>query len=164
MNITNHRNLAAGMAWLTLASGPASADSNDEVLAVIDEFFAAMTARDVERMAAVISEDGRIYGYRESADGLRIIRPSHAAYLEGLAQQEAVPVERYWEPTVLIHGRLATVWTPYDFHSDGQFSHCGINNFSLLKTGDGWVITGVVFSIETEDCEPSPLGPLGEAP
>ena len=164
MDFANHRILAAGMAWLTLASNPASADVEDEVLAVIDEFFAAMTARDAERMAAVISEDGRIYGYRESADGLQIIRPSHAAYLEGLERAETVPVERYWEPTVLVHDRLATVWTPYDFHSGGQFSHCGINNFSLLKTGDGWLITGVVFSIEIEDCEPSPLGPLGETP
>jgi hypothetical protein len=29
-----------------------------------------------------------------------------------------------------------------------------------LKTDDGWVITGVVFSIKTDDCAESPLGPF----
>ena len=70
-------------------------------------------------------------------------------------------VERFWEPRVMVYGRLATVWTPYDFHVDGAFSHCGINNFSMLQTDDGWKITGVVFSIEVENCEESPLGPFG---
>lgn len=150
--------------WLMLVQPTAAVwaqtDAEAEVLAVIDEFFSAMTARDVERMASLMTEDGIIYGYRETPEGLRILRPTHAAYLEGLATRESVPVERYWDPQVMVEERLATVWTPYDFHSDGVFSHCGTNNFSLLKTDDGWVITGVVFSIKTDDCAESPLGPF----
>lgn len=159
----------AGLALVLFLQVSSAAADNDtdaraEVLAVIDEFFAAMTARDVERLASIMTEDGIIYGYRETPEGLRIVRPKHADYLEGLANRQAVPVERYWEPEVMVHDRLATVWTPYDFYSDGVFSHCGVNNFSMLKTDSGWVIAGVVFSIQTADCPESPLGAFGARP
>lgn len=146
------------LAVMTAAS-PALADDEADIIAVIDKFFAAMKVRDAATMRTLMTEDGIIYGYRETADGLRISRPTHQAYLDNLASGTGVPVERYWDPTVMIHDRLATVWTPYDFHNDGVFSHCGLNNFSFLKTDEGWVIAGVVFSIKTEGCDKSPPGP-----
>ena len=65
---------------------------------------------------------------------------------------------------VLEHDRMATVWTPYDFYLNGEFHHCGTNSFSLIRDESGWRIAGVVYSIETETCEPSPLGPPEFAP
>ena len=144
--------------WSVAAAADAPAD-RAAVLDVITRFFEAMTARDVAAMASMMSEDGIIYGYREGDDGLQVIRRPHAAYLESLAGGQGRIVERFWDPQVMVHDRLATAWTPYDFHVDGEFSHCGVNNFSLLKTDAGWIITGVVFSIEA-DCGPSPLGPF----
>jgi len=139
----------------------AADDSEDRaaIIDIIDRFFKAMTARDVATMASMMSEDGIIYGYRDGDEGLQIIRRPHAAYLESLAGGQGRIVERFWNPQVMVHDRLATAWTPYDFHVDGKFSHCGINNFSLLATDVGWIITGVVFSIEA-DCGQSPLGPF----
>lgn len=136
------------------------ATDKDVVIQTIDEFFAAMTARNVETMRTLMTPDGVLYGYRETPDGLRIARPTHAAYLENLASGDTTLVERYWDPEVMVYGRLATAWTPYDLHVDGVFSHCGVNNFSFLRTDEGWVITGVVFSIEVETCKESPLGPF----
>jgi hypothetical protein len=130
------------------------------VIQVIDNFFAAMTARDVEKMRSLMTPDGILYGYRETPEGLQIARPTHNAYLESLGSGAGTLVERYWDPEIMLYGRLATVWTPYDFHVDGNFSHCGVNNFSMLRTDTGWVITGVVFSMEGDNCEVSPLGPF----
>jgi len=153
--------LALTLIVLPLAAASANeADDRKAVIAVIDAFFAGMTAKDIDSMKKIMTDDGFLYGYRETAEGLSVFNPTHASYLENLATRESVPVERYWDPTVMLHDRLATVWTPYDFHSDGVFSHCGVNNFSMVKTDDGWKITGVVFSMESDGCEPSPLGPL----
>jgi hypothetical protein len=152
-------------ALLCLLSGALAAnEANDReaVIQLIADFFAAMTARDVDRMQTLMTEDGIIYGYRETPEGLQIIRPTHAEYLENLASGEGRVVERFWNPEVMLEDRLATVWTRFDLHRDGVFSHCGINNFSMLNTDSGWVITGVVFSIEVENCAPSPLGPFRE--
>lgn len=142
------------------AIGDEAAD-RQAVIEVVVDFFEAMTARDVERMRAMMTEDGMIYGYREGEDGTTVIRRPHREYLEGLATGEGRIVERFWDPEVMTYGRLATVWTPYDFYADGEFSHCGLNNFSMLRTDERWMITGVVFSIEAE-CEASPLGPFTE--
>jgi len=136
-----------------------AASDREAVIGIIDAFFESMTDRDVERMRTLMTPDGVLYGYRETDEGLQIIRPTHGEYLENLANGEGRPVERYWDPEIMVSGRLATIWTPYDFHVDGQFSHCGINNFSMLKTDAGWVITGVVFSIQSDNCPDSPLGP-----
>ena len=130
----------------------------DAVVQVITNFFHAMTMRDVDAMRALMTEDGMIYGYREGDDGLQVIRRPHAEYLAGLEAGEGQLLERFWKPEVMVYGRLATAWTPYDFYANGSFSHCGVNNFSLLRTDERWVIAGVVFSIEA-DCGESPLGP-----
>lgn len=147
---------------LAVAPGTLADEAGDReaVIQVVVDFFEALTARDVERMSALLTSDGMIYGYREGADGTSIIRRSNNEYMEGLKTGEGHLVERFWDPEVMIYERLATVYTPYDFHIDGQFSHCGVNNFSMLRTDEGWVITGVVFSIAAEGCDESPLGPF----
>lgn len=144
---------------------PAGADEaaeRDQLVALVQAFFDAMTDRDTDRMRSLLTTDGIFYGYRESGDGLSIIQSAHQTYVDNLAAGEQRLVERFWDPEVLLHDRIAVVWTPYDLYIDGVFSHCGIDNFSFLKTDDGWKITGIVFSMETENCPPSPLGPLQE--
>lgn len=146
---------------LTLSTAVADeADDRAAVMDVIEAFFAGMTAKDTESMQKIMTEDGILYGYRETAEGVVVFNPTHSAYLENLAAREGIPVERIWEPEIMLHDRIAVVWTPYDFHSDGVFSHCGMNSFSMLKMDDGWKITGVVFSVQPENCEESPLGPF----
>ena len=146
------------MAFTTAAADEAA--DRAAVMFVIESFFGSMTEKDITSMQKIMTEDGILYGYRESAEGLSFFNVTHAAYLEGLATRQGVPVERIWNPKIDLHDRIAIVWTPYDFHSDGVFSHCGMNTFSLLNGDDGWKITGVVFSVKTDNCEDSPLGPF----
>lgn len=49
-------------------------------------------------------------------------------------------------------GLLATVWTPYSFYINGNLSHCGTNNFQLLKTENGWKIFSIVDTRKREGC------------
>jgi ketosteroid isomerase-like protein len=139
------------------------ADETDDRVAVVqrlDDFFEALSDSDVERMRAMMTPDGVLFGYRETPEGLQVIRRTHTEFLDSLANSETRMVERIWNPEVMLEGRLATVWTPYDVYRDGIFSHCGTNNFSMLKTDDGWIIAGVVYSMQVDDCGESPLGPF----
>ena len=147
----------------TICFGSALADEAEDRAAVVDmvqAFFDAMTARDADAMKSLLTSDGIIYGYREGPDGLVVMRPTHESYADGLREPGPELIERFWDPTVLLHSRMAAVWTPYDLFVDGEFSHCGIDNFNFLKTDDGWKITGIVFSMERDNCPESPLGPL----
>ena len=67
-------------------------------------------------------------------------------------------LERMWDPTVLIDGDIATVWTRYDFWLDGKFSHGGTDVVVLLRTDDGWKIASFAWTSEP-DATDSPLGP-----
>jgi len=41
---------------------------------------------------------------------------------------------------VHVDGMLASVWTPYQFYFDGNFSHCGANSFQLVYARGQWKI------------------------
>ena len=68
-----------------------------------------------------------------------------------------------WDPMVQVQDRVAMVWAPYDFHLDGEFSHCGIDVFTLLKGAEGWQVTSITYNVVREGCPPSPLGSPGRS-
>ena len=96
-------------------------------------------------------------------DGKQMARTNSAKdFLKDLKKGKQKWVERIWDPVVTIQGEVAAVQAPYDFHSNGQFSHCGKEVFNLLKTADGWKISSITYDVQTEGCDPSPLGPVKE--
>ncbi len=134
------------------------ADDSQPIDAV-NTFFEAMAGNNAELAATVMIWDGQLYGYVESAEGLRLVRTSADQFIEGMANRHDSLLERIWDVKVLQDGRLAVAWTPYDFFLNREFHHCGTNIFSLIRTDDGWKIAGATYSMETETCEDSPLGP-----
>ena len=144
-----------------VAAGADTAVSEEEraVLETVQLFFDAMANGDVDRTRDVMLAEGRFFSIREE-DGVQAVRSfTNQEYLEGLADRVENVLERMWEPTVRIHGGIATVWTPYDFYLDGEFHHCGIDAFDLLNDGTGWKIAGGVYTVEVSGCPESPLGP-----
>jgi hypothetical protein len=131
------------------------------VLSTMERMFAAMATRDVDGYAATLLPEGRFSRHRigEAATGpLRMV--TNAQDIVEFRAATGRWDERFWNPVVLVHPPLAVVWTPYDFHVDGRFSHCGIDNFQFFKTESGWKLTNASWTIQREGCEPSPLGPL----
>lgn len=151
--------LSAASLLTPISAQEPSASERQAVLAVVQTFFDAMAAQDVASMTRIVIPEGRFFAMREQ-DGKPTVRTfTNAEYLEGLAARKQKVRERMWNPEVRIRGRIASVWTPYDFWTDGKFSHCGIDAFDLIKTDDQWRIAGGTFTVEVK-CEPSPLGPL----
>lgn len=135
-------------------------DDETAVLMAVQQFFETMTARDSAGARAVLDPAGDFVSVRWSDDGERIVRrSSNETYLDGLDGQPETYLERMWEPEIRVHGPIATVWSRYDFHVDGQFSHCGVDAFQLLLTEAGWTITGGTYTVERAGCPESPLGP-----
>ena len=131
----------------------------EAVLTVVQAFFDTMTAKDVEGARKVLMPQGRFHAMdmRKPKSDPRGF--SNEEYFAQLQAMKEVPRERIWNPEVRVHGLIATVWAPYDFWRDAKFSHCGIDAFDLIKTGEGWKIAGGAYTLEAK-CEPSPLGPL----
>ena len=134
--------------------------AQDSVVATVQEFFRAMTANDTAAMARVLKKDGQYYGTRQGSDSLMVFRVANAAYIEGMPRSRDTMVERIWNPVVQVHGPIAAVWAPYDIYRNGEFVHCGVDAFHLIRTPRGWQIAAILFTMEPTGCAPSPLGPL----
>src|ERR1700760_4220580 len=61
-------------------------------------------------------------------DGTSAATP-YEKFVERMGASKDTWLERIWNPKVLEHGEIAIVWAEYDFHRNGQFSHCGVDSF-----------------------------------
>lgn len=154
----------AAMVLLTASAsfGQSKASENEEkkaILAVIDWFFQAMTARDAAAYEKTLVPEGRVFAFQVAKEKNSMWTRLNSDDVASLSKGKEVLVERIWDPEVKIRGPIANVWTPYDFWIDGKFSHCGIDSFDLVKVDGQWKISGILYTVEME-CKPSPLGPL----
>lgn len=141
----------------TVAAQTGPADQR-EVVAAVQTLFDAMATCDAAAARAVSLPEGRLYRVQPgaAADPRSSTFEEFNTQLAGCTRRM---LERMWTPQVRVHKGIASLWAPYDFWLDGAFSHCGIDSFDLVKTADGWKITGGIYTVEREGCTPSPLGP-----
>lgn len=151
--------LLAALCVLAPARTHAQSDSA-AVVAAAQQLLDAINTRDVALAKSVLAAGAQFAAVRVTAAGqapARIV--SDTAFFRQISTGSTKQLERMWSPIVRVRGAIADVWTPYDFHIDGTFSHCGIDTFTLLKTAAGWKIVGIAYTVEPTGCAPSPLGP-----
>ena len=157
------RQVSRALAVISFAvAAPLQAQSTprDSVVAVVQEFFRAMTANDSAAAARTMHPDAPMFVLGTRGDSTVLSQSTAARFLSSLVTSKRTLVERMWEPTVMVHGPIASVWAPYDFHIDGTFSHCGVDAFSLARANGAWRIVSITYTVERTGCAPSPLGPL----
>jgi hypothetical protein len=133
-----------------LASPLFSQENEKAVLQTVDLLFEAIHKRDTSLASSILHPDGRFVAMTENG---RYIAMSHKEYIHNLAKGKGKAVERYWDAEVHIRGHIATVWAPYDFYVNDQFSHCGIDALDLVKIEGKWIIVGGIFTVEKNSCE-----------
>ncbi|MDA1306312.1 MAG: nuclear transport factor 2 family protein [Acidobacteria bacterium] len=149
--------LIASVLAVNAASSPRQEGQQDTekkaVLAVVQRFFDTMSTRDTAGARETLIIEGQFASIRDGVDQPVARMTPLTTYLEGLKAGGRLQKERIWDSTVMTHGRIAMVWTAYDFYNDDELSHCGIDVFSLLKTAEGWKIAGVTYTVEPLGCE-----------
>jgi len=157
--------LRAGLALLATALAvPAAAQeapgAREQVLALVDSALAAINRNDPIAFTDLMLEEA-IQFRAFVVDGVPRYRAITRAEERAMRDDQPV-VERGFRPEVRISGTLATVWLPYDFYLDGKWSHCGVDQFTLVRTAAGWRIATMSWTIEQPPaCEPHPDGPPG---
>ena len=137
--------------------------SNDRavILETVQKFFDSIEFRDKQLLESILVPNSLNISARELDDGeAQFNVMSYDEVVTALTRPGRNAKERSWDETVLIQGNIAVVWTPYDFHVDGVFSHCGIDSFQLIKQDGQWLISNSSWTLETENCPASPLGPI----
>jgi hypothetical protein len=139
----------AALLVLVSATGVAAQQSPEkEVLAALDKFFEGMTARDTAMSRAAMLPGARFYVTFEGKTQIA----TDTGYINSLTRGSERLVEKVRTPTILVHGDLAQVWTPYDFMIDDKRSHCGVDSFIFLRTAEGWRMATAAYTIERTGC------------
>jgi hypothetical protein len=155
--------VAQSIATPAAPSTPPAAADEAAVLAVADSALESITNEDFERFTDLMVDSATLYSGADQ-DGL----PGYTARTR--AEQRATTtsqdiVERGFDPEVRVAGSIAMVWYPYDLYIDGEWSHCGVDLFSLVRTAAGWRIASMSWSVEQPPaCRPHPDGPVARSP
>jgi hypothetical protein len=123
------------------------------LLALVDDFFAALEKQDTAMFRNMFVDRGYIYSVREVTADSVLVRsqsPRDFRFRPGQVLKERM---RRQSTSVSIDGRIAMVWAPYDLWVNDTFSHCGVDVFTFLQTSKGWKIASIAYTLETTDCK-----------
>ena len=130
------------LAAFTFSGFSFAQSAEDSVKAVINTLFTGMKNADPEMVNFVFADSMVLQTITRDKEGNSIIRNENAANFIGQikSMKPGAADERITFEVIKIDGPLAIVWTPYSFYFNGQFSHCGVNSFQLVRFKDGWKI------------------------
>jgi hypothetical protein len=126
--------------------------AEEQVVAVAEALFDAMRSKDTGTLRRLMLPEARLVAIDETKEPRTVAWTDLEQFIERIAGLETEILERMWSPTVEIDGSIATVWTPYDFHRDGTFSHCGIDAFHMVRIEESWKIAHVTYNRRLEGC------------
>ena len=148
--------LVIGIGFALPAVTAAQQSSEDEVIAVAEAVFEGMASGDTEALRAIMLPGSQLLGVGErGSDWL-----SGASFAEAFEGSEDPVIERMWDPVVMIDGRIASLWAPYDFYVGDRFSHCGTDAFQMVLTEEGWKVAFISYTrAQPPACKRHPEGP-----
>lgn len=151
--------LSLVLALFALNTPAPAQDAERAVLAAGQAVFTAMATRDTAGLRRMLHPAAHLFATAER-DGKSQARVSSAdEFISQIGTYQGVPLERMWNPEVRVSGTIATIWTQYDFHTNGAFSHCGIDSFQFVKGPNGWLLTSINYTVVREPCPKNPAGP-----
>lgn len=139
-----------------VSQAPAGHQPGEEaaVLAAMDRYMHAISANDLQAMAAMQTPDGMTYRARATTGtSMEIVGQPNSYWVDPARADRRVVRERYWSPTVLVRGSIAVVWAPYEFWVDRKTSHCGIDVFDFLRIDGEWRVANSMWTVEPDACD-----------
>lgn len=128
--------------------------ATDSVKVAINNLFIAIRQADSVALMQCFAPGSVLQTVSKSREGKVTVRtepiPDFASSVGKLNRNEAD--ERIVYDVIRIDGELAMVWTPYQLYFKGNFNHCGVNSFQLVKLDGAWKIQYIIDTRRTEAC------------
>lgn len=139
---------------LLLLSATAFGQKDDakDALAVVNKLFDEMAAANAAGILATGTAENQLVAVRKLKDGKsRIDVINGEAFTKFFTKPGAIK-EIMYAPKVEVSGDWAMVWGRYVFYVGEKLSHCGINQFNMVRTDAGWKIANGASTIDPNDC------------
>lgn len=133
----------------------AAQSPEDSVKATINQLFEGMKNGDAALVRGAFSDSAILQTISRNKEGKTVIRNDKVSDFADFVgkQKQGAADERINFETIKVDGPLAVVWTPYKFYFNGQFSHCGVNSFQLVRIDDKWKIQYLIDTRRKDRCD-----------
>ncbi len=129
--------------------------TEDSVKATITKLFDGMKNSDAAMLRSAFADSAILQSIGRNKEGKTVIENEtvndFADQISKLAKGAAD--ERITYDVIKIDGPLAMVWAPYKFYFNGKFSHCGVDDFQLVRVNGEWKIQYLIDTRRRAGCE-----------
>ena len=128
-------------------------DDKAAVLGVVNQLFAEMAAANPAGIIALNMPEAELAAVIKGKDGKKQIESiNREQFSKFFTDKTAVIEELIYALKVEVDGDWAMVWGRYIFFVSNKISHCGIDQFNLVRTADGWKIANGASTIDPTVC------------
>ena len=134
------------LTFILLCSAANAQTAEDSIKTVINKLFEAMKNSDPALLKSTFADSAILQTISRNKEGKTIIENDTVDEFAGIVSKmpKGDADERVVYDVIKIDGPLAIVWAPYKFYYKGNFSHCGIDSFQLVKINGEWKIQYLV--------------------
>lgn len=128
--------------------------TEDSVKAVVKQLFDGMKNADAAMVRSSFADSAILQTIAANKEGKTIVQNENVADFAnfvGKVKKGAADEQIVFE-TIKIDGPLAMVWTPYKFYYDGNFSHCGVDCFQVVRINGAWKIQYLIDTRRKQPC------------
>ena len=130
-----------------------TADDKKAALKVVDQLFFEMASANPAGILALHTPSGDLAAVQRLPDGKSRYSSLNGEKFSQLFTKKSPSLkEEMYDPKVETHGDWAMVWGRYVFWVDDKISHCGINQFNLVRIDGAWKIANGASTIDRGDC------------
>lgn len=143
------------LSTFVLLSASVFGQTNDkkDALGVVEKLFAEMAAANPAGILALGTPENQLVAIQKQRDGkTRISVISGEAFSKMFTNKDAKLREEMYAPQVEVNGDYAMVYGRYVFFVGEKLSHCGVNQFNLVKVDGTWKIANGASTIDPSDC------------
>lgn len=122
----------------------------EKIKTVINNFFGAMKNSDSVRVKNAFTSSAIFQLIDENGVFQQDSPAGFAKYVGTTPKLDLVENATSWK--ISVDGKMANAWVGYEFYYQKKFTHCGIDNFILLKDKEEWKIHYLIFTMKKEGC------------
>lgn len=133
-------------------SQESSIEDNGQIKNVIDQFFNAIEKKDSTLMNSTILADAQVWSRRNNEEHPSIsfsFSKDTTPRLSSMPNMKEITLDY----DITANNNIAVAWVPYEFWIEGEFSHCGVDAFTLFKKDGEWKIITLAYTVEKVKCD-----------
>ena len=120
----------------------------------ISSFFGGMRHSDSTRLKAAFAPNAIMQTIVKNKEGTIVVHTEQVGHFIAAVTRPHPEVydERITFDVVRVDADLAMAYTPYQFYTGNQFSHCSVNSFQLVRLNGVWKIQYIIDTRRKEGC------------